>query len=304
MEQAQRFRESRNVLDVTRPKHRESVVWVVPSVREDVTAFAYTWVDAHGIAGAALTVFGHGVGEQIFEKVDGIEVAVDAGFDDYRVGPMRMSIDSDGMDSRVCFFGERVSIDLEFRGFHEPYRYGTHPQGCPSFFADDRLEQSGRASGVLRIDGVDLTFDTVCQRDHSWGERDWGAMHHMKWINALTDDGDAVHAVELFAFGTRHLRGYILRDDVLAPVGTLDLAYELDEEMLHRDIDATWVDGLDRRVDVQFTDGGPHFVWDVNPRLTLRDTAMKAVVDGKPAHAYVDMSWEPDYFDRHLGSGR
>lgn len=73
------FRETRNVLDRTRTKHRESVVWVVPAVRDDLTAFVYTWVDAYGVAGAALSVFGDRLPEQIFEKFDGIEVARHSG---------------------------------------------------------------------------------------------------------------------------------------------------------------------------------------------------------------------------------
>lgn len=295
------FYESRNALNRAREKHRESVVWVVPAVRDNLTAFVYTWVDAFGVAGAALAVFGDRVGGQIFEKSDGIQVPDTSGFEDYRVGPLHMSIAVDGATSQVSFDGDRISLTLAFAGFHRPYRYGTHPDGCPGFFADDRLEQSGRARGVLTVDGADLEFDAVCQRDHSWGERDWGAMHHMKWINALTPAGDAVHAVELLAFGQRYLRGYVMRDGELSPVDQLRMNYELDGDMLHRSMQAEFTDCLGRRTDVTFSDGGPHFVWDVNPRLTLRDTAMRARMLDQDAAAYVDMSWEPEYFAFRAG---
>lgn len=292
---AEPFREVRNRLDPSRARHRESVVWVIPAVRDDLTAFVYTWVDAHGVAGAALAVFGVPLPEQIFEKVEGIDVGT-AGFDDYPVGPMHLALATDGMASTVRFDGDRVSLTLEFTGFHQPYRYGRHPAGCPGFFADDRLEQSGRAVGVLTVDGTEYAFDTACQRDHSWGERDWAAMHHMKWINALTVTGEAVHAVELLAFGQRYLRGYVLRDGELAGLTRLDLTYELDEGLLHRSMRGLFVDELGRETAVDFDGGGPHFVWDVNPRLTLRDTAMRARLLDLDAVAYIDMSWEPDYF--------
>ncbi|MBY4575524.1 hypothetical protein ACN94_18360 [Gordonia paraffinivorans] len=277
---------------------------MVPAVRDDLTAFVYTWVDAYGVAGAALSVFGERLPEQIFEKVDGIEVPDTQGFDDYRVGPLHMSLAPDGATSQVRFDGDRVSLSLAYDGFHQPYRYGTHADGCPGFFADDRLEQSGRARGVLTLDGAELEFDTVCQRDHSWGERDWAAMHHMKWINALTPAGDAVHAVELLAFGQRYLRGYVLREGQLAQLDELRMNYELDNGMLHRSMEATFIDQLGRSTEVAFTDGGPHFEWDVNPRLTLRDTAMRARLLGRDAAAYVDMSWEPDYFEHRRQAGQ
>nr|WP_223204809.1 hypothetical protein [Gordonia jinghuaiqii] len=292
-------------MDPARPRHRESIVWVIPRVAEGVTAFVYTWVTSQGTGGAALSVFGDAVGEQIFAKVDQVPVADSVGFDDYRVGPLRMALDPNGMTSSVTFRGERVGIDLEFEGLHQPYRYGSHPEGCPWFFADDRLEQTGRVRGTLTIDGREHPFDTMCQRDHSWGERDWDAMHHMKWVNALGPSG-AVHAVELLAYGQRYVRGYLLRNGVCVPVREVELRYVLDAEMLHRSITGTWTDQSGRTADVVFDDGGPHFVWDVSPGFTLRDTAMTASIDGEPAVAYVDMSWEPAYFDRAVAkrSGR
>lgn len=289
--------EGRHVLDPSRPRHRESIVWVIPRVADGITAFVYTWVNSQGLAGAALSVFGRRVGEQIFEKVDGIPVCDAAGFADYRMGPLKMCISTDGLSSSVRFEGDRVSLTLSYRGSHVPYRYGSHPDGCPAFFADDRLEQSGHAAGALRIDDCTLEFDALCQRDHSWGERDWDAMHHMKWVNAMSETA-CVHAVELFAFGRRFLRGYILRDGDLAPVEALTLRYDLDDDLLHRRISGAWTDGLGRTTDVEFTDGGPFFAWDVTPNFTLRDSSMRARIDDHPADAYVDMSWDASYLAR------
>lgn len=287
--------ETRACLDPTRATHRESLVWVVPAPAEDLTTFVYTWVNSQGLAGAAMAAFGHGLNGQIFEKVDQIQVPDDMSFSAWEVGPLKARLAEDGMSSTVSFSGHRVDLDLEFTGFHPPYRYGTHPQGCPSFFADDRVEQSGLAKGTLRVDGRTVPWTALTQRDHSWGDRDWGAMHHMKWTNALCHDGTAVHAVEILGFGQRYLRGYLHLDGRLEPLTALDLAYDLDGDLLHTAIDATFTDVSGRSVDVRFADGGPHFEWDVNPRLTLRDTAMRATVDGRAADAYVDMSWHPEY---------
>ena len=141
--------ERRNRLDRSREKHRESLVWVIPEPAVGLTTFVYTWVNSQGLAGAALAVFGPTLDEQVFEKVDGIVVDDDLGFDAWEIGPLRMSLAPDGMTSTVRFDGDRMSIDLEHRGFHRAYVYGTHPHGCPGFFADDRVEQSGLATGTL-----------------------------------------------------------------------------------------------------------------------------------------------------------
>lgn len=291
------FVEKRHTLDPARPRHRESIVWVIPRVADGVTAFVYTWVNSAGEAGAALSVFGNVVGEQIFEKVDGIPVSAAADFDDYHVGPLALSLDDGGMTSTVQFAGDRVSMSIEFEGLHAPFRYGEHADGCPGFFADDRLEQTGIARGVLRIDDRVFEFDELCQRDHSWGERDWEAMHHMKWVNAL-NRSTAVHAVELLAYGQRYLRGYLYRDGRCVPIRDLELRYDLDSELLHTRMQATWTDMQGRVASVDFVDGGPHFVWDVSESFTLRDTAMLASIDGEQGVAYVDMSWDPAYMKR------
>lgn len=291
------FTETRHALDPARPRHRESIVWVIPRVADGVTAFVYTWVNSSGDAGAALSVFGNAIGEQIFEKVDGIPVPASAAFDDYRVGPLSLSLDDTGMSSTVRFDGDRVSMSVDFEGLHRPFRYGEHQDGCPGFFADDRLEQTGIARGVLRVDESVFAFDEMCQRDHSWGERDWEAMHHMKWVNALNRT-TAVHAVELLAYGQRFLRGYLYRDGRCVPLRDLALRYELDSELLHTRMHTTWTDESGRAAGVDFEDGGPHFVWDVSANFTLRDTAMSASIDGEEAVAYVDMSWDPSYMNR------
>lgn len=295
--------EGRHTLDKTRAKHRESLVWVLPAPEPDLTTFVYTWVSSAGLAGAALAVFGRSLSEQVFEKVDGVQVEETMGFEDWEVGPLRMRLSPNGMNSSVRFTGSRIALDVEYEGFHPAYVYGTHPRGCPGFFADDRVEQSGIATGRLVVDDHEVTFRTPAQRDHSWGERDWAAMHHMKWVNALTDDGAAVHAVELLAHGQRYLRGYVHLEGELSELQELELGYRLDEGLLHTDMWATFRDQLGREVAVTFTDGGPHFVWDVHPRLTLRDTAMNTTVAGVPGVGYVDMSWDPAYLE-HNTTGR
>lgn len=291
--------ERRNALDPTREKHRESLVWVVPEPETGLTTFVYTWVNSQGLAGAALAVFGTALEEQIFEIIDGVEVDDGMDFDAWQVGPLSLTLAPDGMTSTVHFDGDRVALELAHSGFHPAYVYGSHPQGCPEFFADNRVEQSGMARGTLRIDERRIQFEAPVQRDHSWGERNWAAMHHMKWVNALTPSGDAVHAVELMAFGQRFLRGYVFLDGEFSPLESLRLHYELDAGLLHTDMDATFTDESGRSVEVSFSDGGPHFAWDVNPRLTLRDTSMRASVRGIDGVAYVDMSWEPEYLRWH-----
>lgn len=182
---------------------RESLVWTVPLPELGLAVVAYTWVDGRDRAGAAAIVFGSAVGEQIFEIVDGIDVGAEASFTDWSVGPLHVATGPSGSWD-VRYRGDEVDITLTFAGSHPDYPYSNHPRGCPSFFAADRVEQTGRVTGTARIRDRTVAIDALGQRDHSWGTRDWAAMTHMKWLNVMTPDA-AVHLVELQALGQTHL---------------------------------------------------------------------------------------------------
>jgi hypothetical protein len=49
-------------------------------------------------------------------------------------------------------------------------------------FARGHLEQHGRATGAVTVDGTEWQVDGFGLRDHSWGPRFWQAPDHYRWL--------------------------------------------------------------------------------------------------------------------------
>lgn len=293
--------ETRHVLDTARGRMRESLVWVVPQPGLGLASFVYTWVDAYGNAAAAGVAFGPSLREPIFEKFED-DVAPDMGFDRWKVGGMSlvMAAGTEGLQRQhVVFNGTNFAVDYEFEAFHKPYGYGPNDSGCPRFWADDRTEQGGRVRGSIRAGHRNFDVDTFAHRDHSWGTRDWGAIQHMKWINALADPSISVHVMEIQAFGKTTLHGYVHKDGETSSVIAMDADFTLDDQLFHTAMSAVLQDDAGRTTAIRMHGGGGHLVWPMTRRLTIQDTAMHADIDGRDGVAYVDMSWPPEYLDHH-----
>jgi hypothetical protein len=278
------------------PLARESLVWMLQLPEEDVAAFVYTWVSGDSKAGTAMCVYGPAIGDEpIFEIVDGIAVPFDQGFDDWRVGGLH-SRHGDPLEiADVTYTGERASIEYRFEAMHPAYSYGMHRDGCPQWMADERFEQSGRASGVLRVGGREIPFDTLGHRDHSWGTRDWNMSQHWKWLEAQAGE-TAVHLFEFHPLGRTHLRGYVYRDGVMAEVTGADVDFELDERMYHTSIEAVLHDDAGRSTTVSGTTFSI-FEFPVAPTCTLNECSMSVTIDGEPGVGHVEMQWPNAYLD-------
>jgi hypothetical protein len=294
--------EERHVLDPSRPHNRESLVWVLALPEEELGAFAYTWVDGHGQAGAAGVVFGPRLAQPVFELVDGIGVDHAMGFADWRVGPIRAAHADASQTADVAFAGQDLRLELSFAALHAPYSYASHADGFPSFFADDRHEQGGRARGTLSVGGEDIAFDGYCQRDHSWGARDWGAVTHYKWLNFLAP-GCCINVMDLQAFGRTAIRGYVHADGQTAEIVAARFDYDFDDDFTHHDLHAEFDDSAGRTTTARMLAAPAAIQYPINPRLTLVDVAGAAEVAGEAGVTYAEMAWPPDYLaDRRAGA--
>lgn len=289
------------------PDVRESLAYLVPLPELGLGVIFYTWVHALGTdglarAGSAGIAFGPALEKPVFEVHDHIGVPDSLQFDDWHVGPGRMTLSDDMMDSTVAFTGTDISFDYTWRGVNPSFGFGANRNGCPQWLAWDRTEQGGQVEGSLSVGGNTFPLDGLGHRDHSWGMRDWGGATHWKWWNILTPGGIAIHAMELQYFGKTTLHGYVQKDGLIATVTDLDADITFDERFMHTVVDATITDDEGRTTRVTARQGAD-LQWPVSPRLWIHEAAMHTTVDGVDGVGYIECAWPPEYIAHHRTDG-
>lgn len=281
------------------PLERESIPYVLPLPEQDIGTFIYTWVSKDHVAGSIFVVFGPAIGDTpIVEAVDGVAVDPSLNFDNWQVGKVSFRQDLKLQTAEVRAESDRVSLAVRFEASHPAYAYSFHADGCPAWAATDRLEQAGRITGALQIDGQSHAVDTMGARDHSWGTRDWYAPQHWKWLHAQAGPDCCVHFWKIDAMGETQLRGYVLRDGAFAEVTQVDIKFDHDEQWRQTGIDARVTDSLGRttRVVGQFYG---HFPLCPNPDITLFEGAMRCEIEGRPGSGWSEFMWPTGYL-KHL----
>ena len=279
------------------PIARESIPMMINDPDAGIAGFAYTWVTGASEAGAVLALFGPGVGDQpAVEKLADRPVPRDMGFDDWRLDGFTMRNDLKFDRSQLGWDSPTAKVDLTFEAFHPPYAYGAHKDGCPSYTATDRIEQSGTLKGTIEVAGKRFDYDGLGHRDHSWGTRDWGAWQHYNWFEGQAADGTSVHFWRFIALGRINLRGYVSKDGLLAEITALDLDVEYNDDLWQQNFTAHITDeaGRETRVEGQFY---AHYALIPSDLLTLREGAARATYDGKPGIGWMEVAWPPAYLD-------
>jgi hypothetical protein len=276
------------------PLARESIPYVFALPEEKIGALVYTWVNKAGIAGAVFVVFGPGVGgEPVVVKYDDVQVPASQNFDNWHVGGFHLKQDLKLKTAQIRADGERASLECRFEALHPAYAYGFHPEGCPRYAANNRLEQAGRISGVLRLGDRRISFATTGARDHSWGTRDWLAAQHWKWLHAQAGEV-CVHAWQINAHGRIDLRGYVFREGRMAEVTAVETDFEVDAQFRQTSIDSLVHDSAGR---VTRVTGNYFAVFPLlpGPETTLHEGAMECQIDGRPGVGWTEFQWPTDY---------
>lgn len=277
---------------------RESLVFMLQLPEENVAAFVYAWVSSDNKAGTAICVYGEGVGQPtIFEAIDGIEVDSKMDFHDWRVQNVRVQHLAPHQRASVSYRGDKASIEYHFEAMHPAYNYGASPVGCPPWMAHDRLEQSGRAKGVLRIGEREISFDAFGHRDHSWGTRDWGCLQTSRWLEAQAGDDIAVHVLQYHSFGKEGVIGYVQKEGQIAEVEGIHYRHlALDKQLHQTALEAVIMDAAGRRTEVS----GRVFAlfeFPVSEQCVLNEGSMSVVIDGHGGVGHLEMGWQKSYLD-------
>jgi len=282
------------------PKARESIPYLLNLPEHGIALFTYTWVNHASEAGAVMAVFGPGVGPQpIVEPLSDRPVPADMDFSDWRIGDFHLRQDLKFDRAQVRWKTAQVELDLRFEAFHPPYAYGSDARGCMPYVADDRIEQSGRAVGTLKIGERTITFDTTGHRDHSWGTRDWQVFQHYKWIHAQAGIDVSVHFWVVEALGRTEYRGYVHKEGRMALVTDVDFSFQYTGALDPQRWSATVTDA-DGRLTKLDAEVFARFQLYPDPAYCLNENAGAAVIDGKPGVAWLEIFF-PEAYRRHIG---
>lgn len=285
------------------PTARESVPYMINSPDAGVAGFTYTWVNGESEASALLVLFGPAIGEQpLVEQFANRPVPTDMSFANWEVDGFSMRQDLQFGKADVSWRSDRVKLDLSFCGFHPPYAYGCHSDGCPSYAALDRIEQSGHMHGEIVVDGRSIPYESLGHRDHSWGTRDWGAFQHYNWFHAQTADGVSVHFWRFIGLGKVNLRGYVHKDGLLAEVSAVDIDVTYSEDLWQQSVRTTVTDEAGRTTEVQ-AEFYAHYTLVPSDTLHLREGAARTLVDGCEGTGWMEVAWPPSYLEYVKANG-
>lgn len=285
------------------PLARESIPYIVVLPEHGIAFFTYTWVNGKSEAGAALAVFGPGVGEKpIQQRLADRPVPVDMGFDDWRIDNFRMQQDLQFDKASIFWETPEATVDVTFEAFHPPYAYGNDPRGCPTYCAIDRVEQAGRVRGTLRLGDRTIDVDATGHRDHSWGTRDWIPFQQYEWFVGQVGTEMSVHFWHFHALGKEHLRGYVFKDGLMSRVDALDVDVDYDARYLQTGYRARIVDAAGRNTALEAK------VFDTyclvpDPAISLYESGAHVTIDGKPGVGWMECAWPTSYLEHIRANG-
>ncbi|MEV0110063.1 hypothetical protein AB0H42_27515 [Nocardia sp. NPDC050799] len=280
------------------PLDRESLIFLTFLPEEDLGVIAYTWVNGAHEAGAMGLVFGRDNERHGQFHVEGQPVSPDADFDDWTVGPMTVRHGEPHRDAHVTFESGGIALDYRFEATTPAFTYHDNRGGCPAWLADNRLEQSGLVRGTLTIGDRVVPFDTTGHRDHSWGRRDWTAIHQYRWVNVQSGPDIAINFMHGSALDQNLVLGYVDRDGEQSPVVSVSVDISRDRE--HFSYTAArfvLVDELGRRTEITADGRSALAVWPAGG-LESHDAGGPCTVAGRPGLIHIEEGWHPEFVNR------
>ncbi len=277
---------------------RESVAYCLILPEHGLMGHWYTWVNDKDEAGFAFVLHGEGPEPVFFSSETGLP-AEGQNFDDWHLGRVNLKVGEPLMTARADFSSEELSVEFEFQGIHPAFDYGSNQEGTPSYLAQNRYEQGGRIVGQLRWGDRVLDFDGPGHRDHSWGTRDWDAIHHYKWIAAAGDKCSA-NVMLTLAEGEVDTNGYVFRDGVQSPIVKASIATVYGEGFVHDELTVICEDESGRTTTLELPHRHTLARWDVIPTFNFTDTCFTGSMEGEPVQAYVEYTWPRAYLDHLL----
>lgn len=283
---------------------RDSLFWEMIMTEERLGLQVYLYLTDRGNAGFNVSVWGPDV-EPVALDLAGGTVPDEMDLDDFTLHGLHVRQPELRHTAEVTYGSEKVRLEYRFEAVHDAFSYLSNPDGLPSWFAANRLEQSGRVSGFLDVAGRRIEWDRrMGHRDHSWGTRDWGVPHHWKWFVAYTPSGRAVNGWIWIARGEWGFAGYVARDGVTVPVARIEHHADYHADMTQKRLDATLVDTAGGRTHVVFDRFGLIRL-PTNDRMATEiwESACDVTIDGEQGAGQWETHWPRSYV-QYLADGR
>ncbi len=282
---------------------RESIPYIVVLPEHRIAFFTYTWVSKDSVAGAALAVFGPGVGTNpIQQRLADRPVPADMDFDNWSIEGFHMAQDLKFDKAHVRWETPEATVDYSFEAYHPPYAYGADPRGCPPYCATDRVEQAGRAKGTLRLGDRVIEFDATGHRDPSWGTRDWIPFQQYEWCVAQVGTDISVHFWRFNALGKEQIRGYVYKDSLMSRIDTVEVDVTYDDQFWQTAYTAQIIDAAGRQTRIE-TEVFGCYTLVPDPAISLNESGGAARIDGKPGVAWMECAWPTSYLQHIRDNG-
>lgn len=284
--------------EIVGPMARESIAYCIISPENGALYLLYSWVNAQDRAGYAFAIYEGGPAPSYFERRENLP-ANGQNFDDWKIGDLSVKVGPDFGYATASYSDASCSLELEFLSIHDAFDYAQNAAGCPTWQATNRYEQSGRIRGTLRRGDRTFSFDGPGHRDHSWGRRDWDALHHYKWLSIAGEDRAANIMIALVE-GETIFNGYVFRDGVLSPIVSATTKTEYDKQWFQETLSVSALDEAGRTTPIDFPSRFAIARWDYSPTCNFTDAAMTGTLSGGPVQAYTQYVWNRQYLDRLL----
>lgn len=277
---------------------RDSLFWELVMPEEQLAVQVYLYLSDRGRTG--YNVVAWGAGEGVVELAGG-QVGPEVDLDTFTLEGLSVTQPELRRTCSVRYEGERIQLAYDFVGVHDAFSYRSNPDGLPSWFAVNRLEQSGRVDGFVTVDGRRVDWQQrMGHRDHSWGTRDWAVPHHWKWFVGYTESGVAVNGWIWIAYGEWGFAGYVARDGVVRPVRTIHQHAEYDAAMAQQSLEADLVDVDGGVTHLSMTVFGVVKLPTHDPLATvIQEAGCSVTIDGEPGAGQFETHFPGPYLD-HL----
>ena len=285
-------------------KMRDSLFWEMIMPDQQLGLQVYLYLTDRGRTGYNVSVWGPDP-DPLALRLEGGTVPDEMDLDAFEFRGLRVEQPERHRTARVTYESDEVRLRYDFEAVHDAFSYHANPDGIPEWFAQNRMEQSGRVTGFLEL-GPQGSADVrriewlgrMGHRDHSWGPRDWGVPQHWKWFVAYTESGTSVNGWLWIARGEWGFAGYVAQDGRTVAIERIEQRATYDDDMSQRRLEAIVIDVDGGRTEVVLERYGLVRL-PTNDRMATEiwESACHAWIDGEGGAGQWETHWSRPYLD-------